>query len=194
VCPGYREELVIRDESEALSAKYEGKAGKRKDSPSSSASLVLAADSASALSFSLNTSRLDRNIEPQNWIPSMILAPSTSVEDQAMCFFFGNYILGTDLLNTCGNYQYLSTIYANQPVGLPLRQSVAAVGLAGLATFWNAPNIMVKANSAYCSALQLVNSILGNIEEAKSDQILVSIILLSLFEVSEKFQAKGVLS
>lgn len=117
----------------------------------------------------------------------MILVPSTSAEDQALCFFFGNYVTGSNMLNTCGNYQYLSAIYANQPVGRPLRQAVAAVGLAGLANFWNAPNIMAKANNAYCSALQLVNSGLTNIEEAKSDQSLASILLLGLYEVQEKF-------
>jgi hypothetical protein len=86
--------------------------------------------------------------------------------------------------NTCGNYQYLSTIYANQPVGMPLRQVVAAIGLAGLATFWKAPNIMAQANNAYLTALRLVNTSLGNIEEAKSDQTVVSIMLLGLYEVS----------
>lgn len=87
------------------------------------------------------------------------------------------------MLNTCGNYQYMSTIYANEPVGVPLRQAITAIGLAGLSNFWSAPNIMAKANSAYCSALRLVNSGLSNIEEAKSDQTLVAIILLGLYEV-----------
>jgi hypothetical protein len=154
---------------------------------SSKISLAPVADSTSAFAFSINASRLDRNIEPQDWISPMILAPSTSAEDQALCFFFGNYVTGSDMLNTCGNYQYLSTIYASQPVGISLRQAVAAIGLAGLANFWRAPNIMVQANNTYCSALQLVNSGLTNIEEAKSDQTLASILLLGLYEVQEKF-------
>ena len=86
--------------------------------------------------------------------------------------------------NTCGNYQYLSTIYVNQLVGMPLRQVVAAIGLAGLANFWKAPNIMAQANNAYLTALRLVNASLGNIEEAKSDQTVVTIMLLGLYEVS----------
>lgn len=85
--------------------------------------------------------------------------------------------------NTCGNYQYLSTIYADQPVGFPLRQAVTALGLAGLSNFWKAPHIMAQANKAYCTALRLVNVSLGNIEEAKSDQTVVSIMLLALYEV-----------
>jgi hypothetical protein len=120
----------------------------------------------------------------------MILAPSTSAEDQATCFFFGNYVLGMDVLNTCGNFQYLSIIYANQPVGAPLRQAVSAIGLAGLSNFWNAPNIMSQANRAYCSALRLVNSGLCNVEEAKTDQTLVAIILLSCYEVRTRLLAE----
>lgn len=89
------------------------------------------------------------------------------------------------MLNTIGNYQYLSTIYASQPVGIPLRQAVAAIGLAGLANFWKAPSIMVQANNAYCSALRLINLGLSNIEEAKSDQTVVAIMLLGLYEVQD---------
>lgn len=85
--------------------------------------------------------------------------------------------------DTCGNYQYLSAIYANQPVGIPLRQAIAAVGLAGLANFWKAPSIMAQANNAYCTTLRLINTGLGNIEEAKSDQTVVAILLLGLYEV-----------
>jgi hypothetical protein len=121
----------------------------------------------------------------------MILAPTTSAEDQATCFFFGNYVSGTELVNTFGNYQYLSTIYADQPVGLPLRESITAIGLAGLANFWRAPSIMTKANIAYCSALRLVNAGLGNIEEAKSDQTLVAIMMLGLYEVREDLWSKS---
>jgi hypothetical protein len=99
----------------------------------------------------------------------MILAPSTSAEDQATCFFFGNYVLGTEMLNTCSNFQYLFAIYANRPVGAPLRQAVSAIGLAGLSNFWKAPIIMIQARRAYCSVLRLVNSGFCNVEEAKSD-------------------------
>jgi hypothetical protein len=121
----------------------------------------------------------------------MILAPSTSAEDQATCFFFGNYVLSTEMLNTCGNFQYLSTIYANQPIGVPLRQAVSAIGLAGLSNFWKAPIIMTQARRAYCLALRLVNSGLCNVEEAKSDQTLVAIIMLSCYEVSTWFLANN---
>jgi len=165
--------------------KYDVKSGKQKD-PSSSTSLIPSVDSTSKFDISINTSRLDNIInetEQENWVHSMLITPSTSAEDQATSFFFGNYIAGTELLNTFGNYQYLSTIYAHGPIGQPLRRCVAAVGLAGLANFWKAPNIMVKAHSAYQSVLRLINAGLGDLEEAKSDQTLVSIILLGLYEV-----------
>lgn len=123
----------------------------------------------------------------------MILAPRTSAEDQATCFFFGNYGSSTDMLNTCGNFQYLPEICMTQQVGFPLRQAIAAVGYAGLANFWSASTIMAKANSAYCAALKSVNAALRSSEEAKSDQILATILLLGLWEVRFKFPTTKVL-
>jgi hypothetical protein len=90
------------------------------------------------------------------------------------------------MLNTCGNYQYLPTIYSNQPVGTALRQVIAAIGLAGLSNFWKAPNIMAQANRAYSIALQTVNVSLGKIEDAKLDQTVVTIMLLAQYEVFPK--------
>lgn len=94
------------------------------------------------------------------------------------------------MLNTCGNYQYLPTIYSNQPVGTALRQVIAAIGLAGLSNFWKAPNIMAQANRAYSIALQTVNVSLGKIEEAKLDQTVVTIMLLAQYEVFPKLLPK----
>jgi hypothetical protein len=107
--------LVIHDESQTLTAKYAARA-QQEDGPSSSTSLAPVLDSTSAFAFSINASRLDRNIEPQDWISPMIQAPSTSAEDQALCFFFGNYVSGSDMLNTCGNYQ-LFVSYLCEPTG-----------------------------------------------------------------------------
>jgi hypothetical protein len=185
--------LIIHDESEALSAKYSCGTGQKKDgSPTRTVSLTPDAESKSPFAYSINDSRLDRDLDQQSWVSSLISTPAISAEDQATSFFFGNYVAGREIRNTCGNFQYLSTIYANQPVGIPLRQAIAAVGFAGLANFWKAPSIMAQANNAYCTALRLINTGLGNIEEAKSDQSVAAIMLLGLYEVqsrSEKYSS-----
>lgn len=138
-------------------------------------------------SFSITKRRPDLDTAAQCWIPSMILAPRTSAVDQATCFFFDNYGSSADMLDTCGNFQYLPEIFMTQQIGFPLQQAIAAVGFAGLANFWSASTIMAKANSTYCVALKSVNAALRCPEEAKSDQILATILLLGLWEVWFKF-------
>ncbi|PMD43914.1 hypothetical protein L207DRAFT_552359 [Hyaloscypha variabilis F] len=182
-CPGYREGLIIHDESQTLSTKYSGGSEQNKSPRSSRNSSVFSDDeSTSSIARSYDDSRLERDIEPQAGFYPLTSPPGISAEDQATTFFFGNYVSSRNMLNTCGNYQYLPTIYSNQPVGTALRQVIAAIGLAGLANFWKAPNIMAQANRAYSIALQTVNVSLGKIEEAKSDQTVVTIMLLAQYE------------
>ena len=171
------------DESKSLGVKYEGSSRNQNLRPSPSTALQPTTAPISEPSYSRVESRLGPDHEQRKWIPSLILAPGTSAEDQATTFFFGNYVLGTELLNTCGNYQYLSTLHASEQFGPGLRQCVVAVGLAGLANFWKASNIMARSRRTYSSALRFVNTCLGDREEAKSDQTLAAIMLLGLYEV-----------
>lgn len=84
--------------------------------------------------------------------------------------------------NTCGNYSiYLKCMPMS--IWTALSDCVAAVGFVAFARFRKVSNLMVKVYSKYYSSLRLVNHRLGDIEEAKSDQTLVSIILLGLYVV-----------
>jgi hypothetical protein len=110
------------------------------------------------------------------------LGLGTSAEEQATCFFFRNYVLGdSKFIN--GEFQFLPELYGNQEVGTALSQSIASLGMAGLAHFWGASSIMSQAQAKYNAALRLVSSLLRNIEGAKSDQTLMAVILLGLYEV-----------
>lgn len=110
------------------------------------------------------------------------LGLGTSAEEQATCFFFRNYVLG-DIKFINGDFQFLPEVYLNQEVGTALSQSVTSLGMAGLAHFWGASSIMSQAQAKYNAALRLVSSLLRNIEDAKSDQTLMAVILLGLYEV-----------
>jgi len=103
---------------------------------------------------------------------STFLTPSlgTSAEEQATCFFFRNYVLGEDKFHN-SNFQYLSDLYGCRDVGEALTETVICVGLAGMANFWKASNITRSAKSRYASALRLISSRLGSIQEAKADQV-----------------------
>ena len=113
---------------------------------------------------------------------SLSLNLATSAEDQATCFFFQNYVLQKDCLSR-GNFQYLSDIYESEEIGRALADIVASFGMVGLAHFWQASSIMMRANFKYISAVSKISTQLRDIEEAKSDQVLISTMLLSLYEV-----------
>ena len=82
-----------------------------------------------------------------------------------------------------GHVDYLSDIYSTEEIGSGLADSVTSLGMVGLANFWKAPNIMSNAVIKYNSAMRTISSQLRNVEEAKSDQTLISILLLGLYEV-----------
>lgn len=113
---------------------------------------------------------------------SLPLELGTSPEDQATCFFFRNYVLNGRKFHT-GNFQYLADLYLCEDIGNSLTETVTCLGLVGLANFWKTSNIMSRALAKYNSAMRLVSSSLINIDEAKSDQTLVAVILFGLYEV-----------
>ena len=115
-------------------------------------------------------------------VSPLSLSLSNSAEDQATCFFFQNYVLGGNDMAK-GNLDYLSELYGSEEIGSGLADSVAALGMVGLANFWKAPSIMSNAAFKYNSAMRTISSQLRDVEEAKSDQNMVSILLMGLYEV-----------
>jgi hypothetical protein len=185
--------MIFRDESIALSAKRQRKANaKTSRSSASTTSTISKTDKASSSGSDTDNDSSKALLNAQvivateNPTPSFsFISPDlvTSADDQASCFFFRNYVLEEHRYNN-GNFQYLSDIYGCQQIGTGLADCVTALGMAGLANFWKSPNIMVNANMKYNSALRQISSRLRDIEQAKSDQTLVTVMLLGLYEVT----------
>lgn len=117
---------------------------------------------------------------PTPYFVSFPLLPS--FDEQATCFFFQNYVL-EDNCASRGHFDYLPGIYRNSKVNKILEDAVVALGLAGLANRTKISEVMVKANIKYTAAVHAVSSVLGEMEQAKADQTLISVMLLSLYEV-----------
>ena len=115
-------------------------------------------------------------------LPTLSLSLMTSPEDQATCFFFQNYVLGGEDLSR-GTLDYLSDIYVSEEIGGGLADSISSLGMVGLANFWKAPNIMSNAAIKYNSAMRTISTQLRDVEQAKADQTLISILLMGLYEV-----------
>ncbi|CZT44530.1 related to negative acting factor [Rhynchosporium secalis] len=83
-----------------------------------------------------------------------------------------------------GSFPYLSDIYESEEIGSALADSVASLGLVGLAHFWGALSILAKATAKYNSALKAISTHLTTVDGAKSDQTIIAIVLLGLYETN----------
>jgi hypothetical protein len=108
----------------------------------------------------------------------------TSLEEEfATCFFFNNYVL-EDQLSSRGTFQYLTDVYRQETISTSLKNAVISIGTAGLAHFYKDPSVMVNANKKYSLALGSVSSLLRDSTVAREDQILMTVLLLGVFEAS----------
>ncbi|TAQ91109.1 hypothetical protein B7494_g534 [Chlorociboria aeruginascens] len=122
----------------------------------------------------------DSSVQPTNDL-NFLFDLSTSAEEQATSFFFRNYVLDDKATK---HFEYLLDVYSNEIIGNALSETIMALGMAGLSNFWRDPKIMVNAQCKYNSALRLISSRLRDIEEAKADQTLISVMLLGLYETN----------
>jgi hypothetical protein len=109
---------------------------------------------------------------------------------QATCFFFKNYVTNHGSLDT-GTFDYLTKMYTSEEVGSALADSIAALGMAGLANFWKAPDIKYNAQVKYSSAMKALSMKLRDVDEAKSDQTLITTMLLGLYEVGPEYRYRS---
>jgi hypothetical protein len=60
---------------------------------------------------------------------------------------------------------------------------IKSIGIAGLSTVTKNPQLMMAAKKSYVSALRLTNTMLGSGAKSTSDQMLMTVLLLGLYEV-----------
>ncbi|KAF3032075.1 hypothetical protein E8E12_001296 [Didymella heteroderae] len=175
VCPGYRDPLdqLFRDESAAV-AKRAKKGHKvlvvsARDVPSDPESLVSTMHRAEAcgvpgLDFDMATT-----FSPPR--PSL----SQSINDVAMTHFMSSYVPGS-------HFEYLPGLYCASGEDSALPATVHAASLARLAWELGRPALMAQAKRSYSKALIKTNAALSNPAIATTDAVLVSVLLLSLYE------------
>ncbi|MCJ1283118.1 hypothetical protein MMC26_002445 [Xylographa opegraphella] len=111
-------------------------------------------------------------------------ALSVPIETQAMCYFFQNYVSECPQFSK-GYFDYLPSIFiSNDVVGSSLIDAVVSLGMVGLSNTKHASEIMIPAKERYSLTLQATNSALGDVEDAKADQILITVMLLGLYETN----------
>lgn len=104
--------------------------------------------------------------------------------DQAMQFFFHHYLLNESTLS-CDPPGCFTIIYSQAPAYGYLSNAVDAVGMASLANLRHAPHLRHAACEKYSLVLRKIRRALEDSEQVMSDQLLVAVMLLALYEVSD---------
>jgi hypothetical protein len=109
-----------------------------------------------------------------------------SPEEAALCYFFSHFTFVPRHSQASRGYlDYLLPLYASSSMDSSLASATAAISLA---TFGNNPcrnYLMHSAHEKYNDALVKVNRALRDPVKAKQDETLMTILLFSLFEVSQ---------
>ena len=110
-----------------------------------------------------------------------IRGPNVSLEDQATYYFFHNFV--SEDPSTVTAYSVLPTIYRHDSSFGVLPKIIDAIGLATISNVKHSPELMVAACKKYAGVLRAITASIQDPKEATTDQTLMAVILLGLFEV-----------
>ena len=105
-----------------------------------------------------------------------------SIEKQAAAFFFHHYIANEATLSK-GHIDCLEIICGRASASGYLLSIIDAIGIASLSNLKREPNLMYAANRKYSQSLEKARLGLEERAEAVSDQMLVSVMLFTLYEI-----------
>ena len=124
--------------------------------------------------------------EPEiNFIsPSLMECP----EDNSLCYFMTNYVMVRRHPETSkGFVEHLVPFYSKAASRSPLAFAITATALFSTRYPYSDPlrvTIKAKALASYVEALRLIKVAIQDPQEAKSDSLLMAVLLLGLYEVS----------
>ena len=107
---------------------------------------------------------------------------SVPLEDQATCYFFYNFV-SQDPASLQTYSHVMPTVYRQNSSFNALPNIIEAIGLAGVSNVKQAPQLMAAAGMKYARALRAITASIQDPKEASTDQTLITIMLLGLFEV-----------
>ena len=110
---------------------------------------------------------------------------SGSLEDEATYHFFYNYLSNDHSADHSRNpySSVLPSLHRQDSSFGVLRKIVNAIGLASISNMKRSPEVMVTARQRYAGALRAINSSIQNPSSATTDQTLIAVMLLGVFEV-----------
>lgn len=110
---------------------------------------------------------------------SMLCPPLT---DMGASFFFSTYHLDEPPFSGA-YYSWITKAYNGDQASHGIRAAIEAAGMAGLANVLHAPQIASKSRAQYARALVATQRAMNDPTEVTTDETLLAVILLGLFEV-----------
>ena len=108
---------------------------------------------------------------------------STDWTQQAVCAFFHDYVIDIGSQGRVGNLEFLPQLYQQQSEKPYFVEILNAVSMASFANRASIDHMRFRARRSYGRALSLVNAMLSDAEEVKSDEALTSIHLIGMYEI-----------
>ncbi|KAJ5089254.1 hypothetical protein N7532_007938 [Penicillium argentinense] len=202
-CPGYRDQLslMFRDESKSVvkkavagSSASSSSAPRQKRSPgrsprtaspdgNTSSEPELPADLYTSALFDFNADPLYGTLIQQSWqIPMEVQQPTAPTQEEAISFLLqSNAIPGSFWMS---DFVTKFLAQAGGTVGSQaMRASMTAVASAMLCRVRRITAFRDVARKEYVNALNLLNTALADVEEAKTNQALGAVVLLAIYEV-----------
>lgn len=105
------------------------------------------------------------------------------LEDRALCYFANRYAQAPTQYLDPGYLPVLKIVSQRKNLGPCLSCSLSAASLAAFSTKLNARKTILRARSAYATALQMTNEAIQRPDSCDDDELLASVVLLALFEV-----------
>lgn len=181
MCEGYRNkiDLLFRNQTEDVAVRAQG--GKLNQKSISGIPRKHPSPLAVQISTGSERAGSSTSSRPQCLLPKTLWL---RVEDQATCFFFSKYGTRQRSEQRLNLYEYLPELYNLDTKNGSLHCIITAIGLAGLSHHSNNPELLLASTASYNLALSHTNHALRQLMTASSDQTLISILLLGLYEAS----------
>ncbi|KUJ18010.1 uncharacterized protein LY89DRAFT_35296 [Mollisia scopiformis] len=189
VCTGYRDllTLMFRDENENKRLARNGQ--NRKPAPTREAVLLKWKEMGGELEPDPRTKFREERV---GRLESLL--KHSSEEEQGICYVFRNYAYedpdyGMDfshaIMKDGGLFAYLPEMLGGSRARLNcLDDAILALGLAGISNTRRDSLMMKKAVARYMRAVSGISALLPKVNEATKDDVLVSVLLLGLYETN----------
>ncbi|KAF6233116.1 hypothetical protein HO173_008660 [Letharia columbiana] len=180
-CPGYRAEqdAVFRNETSKVVAKAQTGTKWEISMPVSPIRPIELTGDGDVRNLAIDFSAATVQMVERTKVTIRTL--SVPLEDEATYYFFHNFV-PADPASLTTYSDVLPTVYRQDSSFNALPKIIEAIGLAGISNVKQAPELMVAAGQKYARVLRAITASIQNSKEVSTDQTLMAVMLLGLFE------------